>query len=98
MSDSVYTIHIIDDEKVSISVVCDDCWTEAEALNRAYFWLGRYRSHAARLYRSEDSHGNPIDLVAEIRPPKWITERDRQYAEAGVDLPTRAACEKASGA
>ena len=59
MSDPVYTIHIIDDGEISVGVDCDDLQNDAEALNWAYFWLGRYRSDAARLYRA-DAEGNPV--------------------------------------
>lgn len=75
-------------------VDCDDLQNDAEALNWAYFWLGRYRSDAARLYRA-DAEGNPVDLLAEIKPPEWVVARDREYA-SGVNLPTRAAREKAA--
>lgn len=84
MTDHAYTIHIVDKDEISMGV--DGEWpTDAEALNWAHFWLGRYRADVARLYRSIDAAGNPADLVAEIRPPAWLAERDSAYAQAAGD-------------
>ena len=93
MSDPVYSIEIIDGGNVSLGVMCDDCQTKAEALNWTYFYLGRYRSDAAKLYRL-DNDGNPTELLAEIKPPTYLAERDRRYDEEGLNLPTRAFREK----
>jgi hypothetical protein len=95
MSDPVFSIEIIDGGNVSIGVMCgDDCQSQAEALNWTYFYLGRYRSDAAKLYRALDEYGNPTGLVAEIKPPAYLVERDRQFQEEGVNLPTRALRER----
>jgi hypothetical protein len=73
----VYSIHIIDNDRVTLGVLCDECESEAQALNWAYYYLGRYRCDAVQLFRSLDAYGNPVDLVAEIKPPEWIAQRDQ---------------------
>jgi hypothetical protein len=74
----VYSIHIIDNGCVTLGVLCDDCEDEAQALNWAYYYLGRYRCDAVQLFRRLDTYGNPIDLVTEIKPPDRNAEGDQQ--------------------
>jgi hypothetical protein len=70
-----YSIHIIDHDRLTLGVFGD--WAdEAQALNWAYYYLGRYRCDAVRLFRC-DTDGNATDLVTEIKPPAWIAERDQ---------------------
>ena len=76
----VYSIHIIDNGRVTLGVLCDECEGEGEALNWAYYYLGRYRCDAVQLFRSLDTYGNPADLVAEITPPDQDAMRDAQAA------------------
>jgi len=76
----VYSIHIIDNGRVTLGVLCDECEGEAQALNWAYYYLGRYRCDAVQLFRSLDTYGNPVDLVAEIKPPDRYAENDAQAA------------------
>jgi hypothetical protein len=77
----VYSIHIIDNGRVTLGVLCDECEGEAQALNWAYYYLGRYRCDAVQLFRSLDTYGNPVDLVAEITPPDRYAENDAQATE-----------------
>jgi len=63
----VYSIHIIDNGRVTLGVLCDE--REARPLNWAYYCLGHYRCDAVQLFRSLDTYGNPVELVAEITPP-----------------------------
>jgi hypothetical protein len=91
---NAFFIEIIDNGDVSIGVTCDDCRNDIEALNWTYFYLGRYRSDAARLYRGLDENGNPVGLIGEVKPPAYLAERDRQFEKEGLDLPTRARRER----
>jgi hypothetical protein len=77
----VYSIQIIDHGRVTLGVLCDECEGEAQALNWAYYYLGRYRCDAVQLFRSLDTYGNPVDLVAEITPPDRDAENDAQATE-----------------
>jgi hypothetical protein len=76
----VYSIHIIDNGRVTLGVLCDECECEAQALNRAYYYLGRYRCDAVQLFRGLDTYGNPVDLAAEITPPDRYAENEAQAA------------------
>jgi hypothetical protein len=76
----VYSIHIIDNSRVTLGLLCDECEGEAQALNWAYYYLGRYRCDAVQLFRSLDTYGNPVDLVVEITPPDRYAENDAQAA------------------
>lgn len=65
-----YDIEIIDNGRVSLGVE-GRFDNDTDALNWTYYYLGRYRADAARLYRG--LHTNPRDLttfVAEISAPK----------------------------
>ena len=73
----IYSIHIIDQDRLTLAVLCGDLADEAQALNWAYYYLGRYRCDAVRLFRRCDTYGNATDLVTEIEPPAWIAERDQ---------------------
>jgi hypothetical protein len=42
----VYSVHIIDNGRVTLGVLCDECEGEAQALNWAYYYLGRYHCSA----------------------------------------------------
>jgi hypothetical protein len=76
----VYSIHIIDNGHVTLGVLCDECEGEAQALNWAYYYLGRYRCDAVQLFRSLDTYGNAVDLVAEIKPPDRSADSNVQAA------------------
>jgi hypothetical protein len=76
----VHSIHIIDNGRVTLGVLCDECEGEAQALNLAYYYLGRYRCDAVQLFRSLDTYGNPVDLVVEIKPPDLNAESNAQAA------------------
>jgi hypothetical protein len=46
----------------------------------AYYYLGRYRCDAVQLFRSLDTYGNAVDLVAEIKPPDRSADSNVQAA------------------